>query len=127
MESQWLEEMEKAMDSINSLTHSVSMSMMIKQFMWLISTNDRIVEWKKGAASGQVVAGGKGQGNRSDQLSCPINVMVEKKNDALIICDAKKPASGAMASSKWHKWRNTDFERCLLRFEHGQRWISVCF
>ncbi|CAF1208143.1 unnamed protein product [Adineta steineri] len=49
--------------------------------------NHRIVEWKYGAKNGQVVAGGNGNGNGSDQLSFPTNVIVDKKNDSLIICD----------------------------------------
>ncbi|CAF4165188.1 unnamed protein product [Adineta steineri] len=49
--------------------------------------NHRIVEWKYGAKKGQVVAGGNGNGNRSDQLNGPRNVIVDKKNNSLIICD----------------------------------------
>lgn len=49
--------------------------------------NHRIVEWKKDAATGQVVAGGKGAGNQNDQLNYPVNVIVDKQNDSLIICD----------------------------------------
>ncbi|CAF1126392.1 unnamed protein product [Adineta steineri] len=49
--------------------------------------NDRIVEWKYGANHGQVIAGGSGKGNGSDQLKCPTDVIVEKKNGSLIICD----------------------------------------
>ncbi|CAF1065659.1 unnamed protein product [Adineta steineri] len=49
--------------------------------------NDRVVEWKYGAKNGQVVAGGNGKGNRSDQLLEPTDVVVDKKNDSLIICD----------------------------------------
>jgi sugar lactone lactonase YvrE len=49
--------------------------------------NHRIVEWKSGANSCQVVAGGNGQGNRNDQLNQPINVIVDKQNDSLIISD----------------------------------------
>ncbi|CAF1293556.1 unnamed protein product, partial [Didymodactylos carnosus] len=33
------------------------------------ASNHRIVEWKWGATSGQVVAGGNGQGNGTHQLS----------------------------------------------------------
>ncbi|CAF1381376.1 unnamed protein product [Adineta steineri] len=51
------------------------------------SGNDRIVEWKYGAKNDQVVAGGNGHGNGSDQLNEPANVIVDKKNDSLIICD----------------------------------------
>ncbi|CAF1418416.1 unnamed protein product [Adineta steineri] len=49
--------------------------------------NHRIVEWKYGAKNGQVVAGGNGKGNRSDQLNHPTDVIVDKKNDSLIVCD----------------------------------------
>ncbi|CAF1000781.1 unnamed protein product [Adineta steineri] len=49
--------------------------------------NQRIVEWKYGAKKGQVVAGENGQGSRSDQLNNPTDVIVDKKNDSLIICD----------------------------------------
>ena len=49
--------------------------------------NHRIVEWKYGAKNGQVVAGGNGKGNRIDQLNHPTDVIVDKKNDSLIICD----------------------------------------
>ncbi|CAF1475259.1 unnamed protein product, partial [Adineta steineri] len=49
--------------------------------------NHRIVEWKYGAKNGQVVAGGNWNENGSDQLSFPSDVIVDKKNDSLIICD----------------------------------------
>ncbi|CAF1587682.1 unnamed protein product, partial [Didymodactylos carnosus] len=50
--------------------------------------NHRIVEWKSGAKSAQVVvAGGNGQGNRPDQLNGPTDVTVDKETDTLIICD----------------------------------------
>jgi sugar lactone lactonase YvrE len=49
--------------------------------------NNRIVEWKSGANNGQIVAGGKGEGNRNDQLNKPTKVIVDKENDSLIICD----------------------------------------
>ncbi|CAF4124585.1 unnamed protein product [Adineta steineri] len=51
---------------------------------WL---NHRIVEWKCEEKNGQVVAGGNGQGNRSDQLNNPTDVIADEKNDSLIICD----------------------------------------
>jgi sugar lactone lactonase YvrE len=47
----------------------------------------RIVEWKKNAISGRIVAGGNGQGNRNEQLNYPSKVIVDKQNDCLIICD----------------------------------------
>jgi sugar lactone lactonase YvrE len=45
------------------------------------------VEWKSGATSGQVVAGGNGRGSRGHQLSYPKDVIVDKERDNLIICD----------------------------------------
>ncbi|CAF4310044.1 unnamed protein product [Rotaria sp. Silwood2] len=50
-------------------------------------SNHRIMEWKRGATSGEVVAGGNGQGNGAHQLSNPTDVIVDKKRDSLIICD----------------------------------------
>ena len=48
--------------------------------------NDRIVEWKCGMTSGRVLAGGKGEGDRLDQLSCPTDVILDKKNnDSFIV------------------------------------------
>ncbi|CAF3294937.1 unnamed protein product [Rotaria sp. Silwood2] len=37
--------------------------------------------------NGKVVAGGHGTGNRSDQLKGPINLLIDKETDSLIICD----------------------------------------
>ncbi len=49
--------------------------------------NHRIVEWKNGATSGQIIAGGNKRGNRKDQLNHPTDIIVDKKSDSLIICD----------------------------------------
>jgi sugar lactone lactonase YvrE len=49
--------------------------------------NHRIMEWKRNAINGQIVAGGNGEGNRNDQLNYPIKVIIDKKNDSLIICN----------------------------------------
>ena len=49
--------------------------------------NHRIVEWKRGATSGTVLAGGNEQGNRTDQLKWPRDVIFDKETDSLIICD----------------------------------------
>ena len=49
--------------------------------------NHRIVEWKRGATSGTVLAGGNGQGDRPDQLYRPTDVIFDKVNGSLIICD----------------------------------------
>ncbi len=49
--------------------------------------NHRIVEWKLGVTSGQVVAGGNGPGSGTHQLSYPQDVIADKERDSLIICD----------------------------------------
>ncbi|CAF2045397.1 unnamed protein product [Rotaria magnacalcarata] len=54
--------------------------------MW----NHRIIQWKKdGTTNGQIVAGGKGQGNGLNQLNSPTDVLIEKETDSLIICDSE--------------------------------------
>ncbi|CAF1578526.1 unnamed protein product [Rotaria sordida] len=50
-------------------------------------SNHRIMEWKRGATSGQVVAGGNGQGSGTHQLNTPYDVIVDKETDSVIICD----------------------------------------
>jgi sugar lactone lactonase YvrE len=50
--------------------------------------NHRIVEWKCGATSGQVVAGENGSGNQNGQLNCPRDVIVDKERSSLIISDS---------------------------------------
>ncbi|UJR18898.1 hypothetical protein I4U23_022026 [Adineta vaga] len=49
--------------------------------------NHRIVEWKSGATSGQVVSGGYEKGHEDHQLYYPYDVIVDRKTDSLIICD----------------------------------------
>ncbi|CAF5159573.1 unnamed protein product, partial [Rotaria sp. Silwood1] len=49
--------------------------------------NHRIIEWKWNATSGQVVAGGNGQGSGDHQLNEPTDVIIDKERDCLIICD----------------------------------------
>ena len=51
------------------------------------ASNHRIVKWKSGATSGQVVAGGNQQGSGAHQLSNPSDVIIDKERDSLIICD----------------------------------------
>ncbi|CAF0824277.1 unnamed protein product [Adineta ricciae] len=50
--------------------------------------NHRVVEWKYGKTNGRIVAGGMGQGCRIDQLNSPTDVIIDKRTDSLIICDA---------------------------------------
>jgi len=50
------------------------------------SANHRIVRWERGATQGVVVAGGKGAGNRLDQLHCPRGVLVDTTG-AILVAD----------------------------------------
>ncbi|CAF4346332.1 unnamed protein product, partial [Rotaria magnacalcarata] len=43
------------------------------------TSNHRIVQWKAGAASGQVIAGGNGPGNGTEQLNTPFDVIIDKE------------------------------------------------
>ena len=49
--------------------------------------NDRIVEWKMGASDGKVIVGGRGQGDRLDQLNNPTDVLIDKETNSLFIAD----------------------------------------
>jgi sugar lactone lactonase YvrE len=51
------------------------------------TVNNRIMKWKFDANNGEVVAGGNGLGYRIDQFTYPRDVIVDKKNDSLIISD----------------------------------------
>ncbi|CAF1604726.1 unnamed protein product [Rotaria magnacalcarata] len=50
--------------------------------------NHRIRQWNNGdTKNGEVVAGGNGHGNGLHQLNGPIDVLIDKETDSLIICD----------------------------------------
>ncbi|CAF1003920.1 unnamed protein product [Rotaria magnacalcarata] len=46
-----------------------------------------MIQWKKDDANGKIVAGGKGGGNRLDQLNYPTDVLIDKQTDSFIICN----------------------------------------
>ncbi|CAF4213979.1 unnamed protein product [Adineta steineri] len=50
--------------------------------------NHRIVEWKRNAKEGQIIAGGNGKGNRMDQLYFPSDVIVDEQDHSIIIADS---------------------------------------
>ncbi|CAF1364735.1 unnamed protein product, partial [Rotaria sordida] len=50
--------------------------------------NHRIMKWKFDLTNGEIVAGGNGAGNRMDQLNNPLDVIIDKETDNLIICDS---------------------------------------
>ena len=49
--------------------------------------NDRIIAWEKDATNGELVAGGKGQGTRSDQLNGSAALVVDRQTGGLIISE----------------------------------------
>ena len=49
--------------------------------------NHRIMGWRLGASTGEVLAGGNGQGHQLNQLDRPTDVIMDRKNDSLLICD----------------------------------------
>jgi hypothetical protein len=46
-----------------------------------------VLKWNYNTTSTQIVAGGKGDGNGNHQLRAPLDVIVDKTNDSIIICD----------------------------------------
>jgi hypothetical protein len=50
--------------------------------------NHRILKWKRGAKNGQILVGEFGYGNETNQLNQPSDVIIDKENNSLIICDA---------------------------------------
>ncbi len=89
--------------------------------------NHRIVEWKSGAKKGQVVAGGNGQGNRTDQLNWPTDVIADKKTDSLIICD-----KGNKRVVRWPRLNGTNGQTIISDIDcwgltmdnHGDLYVS---
>ena len=49
--------------------------------------NHRVVRWKFNWEEGEILAGDNGQGNRTDQLNWPTDVVINQNNDSLLICD----------------------------------------
>jgi sugar lactone lactonase YvrE len=50
--------------------------------------NHRIMKWKLNGKDGRVVAGGNGAGNGMNQLNNPLDMIIDKKRDNLIISDS---------------------------------------
>jgi sugar lactone lactonase YvrE len=73
------------------------------------------------------MAGGDGQGNRMDQLDLPTDVVVDKKNDSLIICDY-----GNRRVVRWPRRNGTNGQtiisdihcRGLTMNNHGDLYVS---
>ncbi|CAF1274297.1 unnamed protein product [Adineta steineri] len=68
--------------------------------------NYRIVRWKLGANNGEMVAGGNGPGPETNQLSMPVDVLLDKHKKYLIICDALIN----QRVMRWYRQNNPDPE-----------------
>ena len=64
------------------------------------SDNHRIVEWKRGATTGELIVGGRG--NRLDQLQFPTDVLIDKETNSLFICDR-----GNLRVVRWSRSQDT--------------------
>ncbi|CAF1201427.1 unnamed protein product [Rotaria sordida] len=72
----------------NQLCHPQGLYLNDEQTLYIADFfNHRIIEWKLGETNGKVVAGGNGPGNNNNQLNYPTDVIVDKENDCLFICD----------------------------------------
>jgi len=92
--------------------------------------NHRIVKWKLdgGSDHGQIVAGGNGQGNRTDQLNQPANVILDEKKKSLIICDQgnRRVVRWSLQNPNGQKEILIENIRCwgLMMNENGDLFVS---
>ncbi|CAF2984763.1 unnamed protein product [Rotaria sp. Silwood2] len=86
--------------------------------------NDRIVQWKMGDTNGRIVAAGKGEEN---QLNRPIDVLIDKETDSLIICDAGngRVVRWSRRSGTTHGESLIDNIQCYALFMDDQRYLYV--
>ena len=90
--------------------------------------NHRIVEWKIGASHGKVIAGGRGQGDRLDQLYYPTDVLIDKETNSLFIADRRN-----RRVLRWSRRQGTTQGEVIvdnivcegLAIDH-QRYLYVC-
>ncbi|CAF0739917.1 unnamed protein product [Adineta steineri] len=73
------------------------------------TNNHRIVRWGFNSTNGEVVAGGNGDGNRTDQLNRPSDAILNKKDSSLIICDY-----GNHRVVKWSRQHDTTSQRIII-------------
>jgi len=90
-------------NELNQLLHPEDIYVDDDQTIYITDCdNHRIVEWKNGAKNGQIVAGGKGKGNRSDQLNAPTDVILDKATNSIIVCD-----TGNKRVMQWSRQNST--------------------
>ncbi|CAF4385897.1 unnamed protein product, partial [Adineta steineri] len=73
--------------------------------------NHEVRRWKQGDKNGELVAGGKGQGNDLNQLNCPTHMFIDE-DDSLYISD--EPNHRVM------KWRKDAKEGIVVAGGNGQ-------
>ena len=71
--------------------------------------NRSIVDWKMGRKNGKVIAGGQGHGNRFDQLYYPIDVLLDKETNSVLIANLKN-----RRVLQWHRRQGTTQGRVLV-------------
>ncbi|CAF3980114.1 unnamed protein product [Adineta steineri] len=97
-------------DSLNQLSTPSNIYIDENRTMY-ITDNNRVLEWKCDATSGEVMAGGNGKGNRADQLNGPSDLFVDKSTDSMIICDW-----GNKRVMRWPYRNGTSGETILSNF-----------
>jgi sugar lactone lactonase YvrE len=100
-------------NGINQLTHPWGLYVDDDQTIYVADrSNHRIVEWKWGATSDQVLAGGNGAGSGVHQLYNPYDVIVDKERDSLIICDHSN-----RRVVRWPRRKGTSGETIILNID----------
>ena len=61
--------------------------MMTIKALSLLTSGIVVLSNGKWEESGKVIAGGRGQGNRLDQLYCQIDVIIEKETNSVLIAN----------------------------------------
>ncbi|CAF1312888.1 unnamed protein product [Adineta steineri] len=73
---------------LNQLFYPVGIFVDDEKTIYIVdSRNHRIVEWKFNSANGQIIAGTNREGSAYNQLNVPENIIFDKNNNSLIICD----------------------------------------
>jgi len=76
-------------NELNQLSHPRGLDIDYDGTLYIAdSGNHRIVEWKKNATAGRIVAGGN-KGAGVDQLNDPTDVVIDHRNNSLIIADSQ--------------------------------------
>ncbi|CAF1510028.1 unnamed protein product, partial [Rotaria sp. Silwood1] len=80
-----------------------------------------------GDTNGQVVAGGKGEGHRLDQLNHPTDVLIDKETASLIICDwwNRRVVRWSLRSGTTQGKIIIDNIKCWGLFMDDQRYLYV--